>query len=153
MEFILTIVVIPVTIFVLLFAAWSLKNENKLGICTCQLFYLGGLAYFLFKLIRMYQKSQEIKYIDSRKMLTAFAIVTVLFLVLTIFTSTICFFNFDKGLMQYVSRSTDDDASDSETRFPLKIKNERYALDRFSYGEDNVKQHSQAQPLRRMLID
>jgi hypothetical protein len=48
-EFGITIAAIPITIVILIFCAWSVRHESKVGMITTIFCFLGGLAYFLFK--------------------------------------------------------------------------------------------------------
>lgn len=66
--------------------------------------YIGGLAYFIFKLTRMYQPSHETNYIPVRKMLTSFAVITIILIVLTIINASVCMANFNKGLKPHVMK-------------------------------------------------
>lgn len=66
--------------------------------------YFAGLAYFLFKLIRMYQPSQEKQYIHLRTNLTTFAVITVILIVLTIVNACVCMHNFGRGLMPHIAK-------------------------------------------------
>jgi len=48
-EFGITIAAIPITIVILIFCAWSVRHESFVGMITTIFCFLGGLAYFLFK--------------------------------------------------------------------------------------------------------
>jgi len=69
------------------------------------LVYFVALAYFLFKLIRMYVADihRQEDYKPARKSLTAFAILTILLLLVTIVTACMCTHNFNKGLKPHVN--------------------------------------------------
>ena len=68
--------------------------------------YFIALAYFLFKLIRMYVASinRQEEYKPARKSLTVFAILTILLLLLTIVVACMCTHNFNKGLKPHVNK-------------------------------------------------
>ncbi|EED16828.1 conserved hypothetical protein [Talaromyces stipitatus ATCC 10500] len=121
-EFALTLAAIPVTILILFFAAYFTRRENTLGMCAVILLYFGGLAYFLFKLVRMYQPSRAPEYIAARRSLTFFAVITILLILATIANAIACTINFHKGLKPHVMRprkSTDDEkATELGTRVP-----------------------------------
>ena len=120
-EYVLTIAAIPVTIIILLFAAFFTRRENKLGMIITivslnssreftihdtnfmQICYFGALAYFCFKMFRMYQPSHEDAYKPARKELTTFAAITILLIVCTITNAFMCMANFNKGLKPHVS--------------------------------------------------
>jgi amino acid transporter len=65
------------------------------------------MAYFIFKLVRMYDTSDEEKvheYLPARKSLTTFAVITILLLVVTIVTAVVCTMNFGKGLKPHIQK-------------------------------------------------
>lgn len=101
-EFALTVATIPVTIVILLAAAWFTKKENKVGMVSVLILYLGGLSYFIFKLHRIYQPGYDKLYMPVRKSMTAFAVITILLILLTITNGLICLSNFDKGLKPHL---------------------------------------------------
>ncbi|PFH59922.1 hypothetical protein XA68_11691 [Ophiocordyceps unilateralis] len=101
-EFALTIATIPITICILLAAAYFTRRENKLGMMAVIILYLGGLIYFIFKLVRIYQPEYRLFYLPVRKSLTAFAVITILLILLTIANAIICMRNFDKGLKAHL---------------------------------------------------
>lgn len=106
-EFALTITVIPITIIVLWLAAYSARKESLVGMIIMIIIYLAGMAYFIFKLVRIYEPSQAYKYLSVRKTLTVFAVLTIIFLVATIIAGTICTINFGKGLRKIVEDTKD----------------------------------------------
>ncbi|KAL8758856.1 MAG: hypothetical protein Q9184_003805, partial [Pyrenodesmia sp. 2 TL-2023] len=118
-EFYLTIAAIPVTIIILLMAGLFTRRENTPGMLativrnpsfsqppprshptntdTPQILYFAGLAYFLFKLVRMYQPGEHRKIFDPvRRPLTTFAILTIILIILTIINACMCTANFGK---------------------------------------------------------
>lgn len=101
-EFALTIATIPITIGILLAAAFFTRRENKPGMLAVIVLYLGGLTYFLFKLVRIYQPEYQESYKAVRKSLTAFAVITILLIILTIVNAIICMRNFDRGLKTHL---------------------------------------------------
>lgn len=121
LEFALTIAAIPVTILILIAAAWFTRKELLWGeiavivshvsvpsprptLTIVQILYFGGLAYFVFKMFRMYSHSHEYLYLAARKELTTFAVLTIILLLMTIVNACMCANNFDKGLKPYVTR-------------------------------------------------
>jgi hypothetical protein len=101
-EFGLTLAAIPVTIGILLFAAFFTQRENKFGMCLIILLDFAGLGYFFFKLVRIYQPSHRHHYEAVRKSLTAFAVMTILLIILTIVNAFICMNNFGEGLKEHL---------------------------------------------------
>ncbi|KAI1502961.1 hypothetical protein F5X99DRAFT_138460 [Biscogniauxia marginata] len=101
-EFGLTAAAIPVTIAILLCAAWSTQRELKIGMVGVIVLYLGGLTYFIYKLARIYDPIEQQYYLPVRKSLTAFAVLTIILIVLTIINAMVCMFNFGHGLKQHL---------------------------------------------------
>jgi hypothetical protein len=97
-EFALTIAVIPLTIIFLYLVLVCLKKESTWGMVIMILIFFAGLAYFLFKVVRMYQPSEAYKYLATRKTLTTFAVLTIILLVASIVNAIICTMNFGYGL-------------------------------------------------------
>ncbi|RMD41049.1 hypothetical protein DV735_g4085, partial [Chaetothyriales sp. CBS 134920] len=104
-EFGLTIAAIPVTILILLSAGYFCRHEVMWGTIGVIILYLGGLTYFVFKLVRMYEPSHEAPYIPARKELTTFAILTILLIIATIINAIFCAVNYHKGLRPYVEHT------------------------------------------------
>ncbi|KAK0731827.1 hypothetical protein B0H67DRAFT_597636 [Lasiosphaeris hirsuta] len=103
-EFGLTLAAIPITIAILLFAAFFTRRENKVGMCMVIMLYFGGLAYFFFKLVRIYQPSHKAHYEAVQKSLTAFTVMTIVLIILTIVNAFICMSNFGEGLKDHLVR-------------------------------------------------
>jgi len=130
-EFALTIAAIPVTILILILAGYITRKESTVGmvgiivsfpnlksnenyihsINLTQTLYFGGLAYFVFKLVRMYQARRAAPYLAVRKPLTIFAVITIVLIVVTIVNAIMCASNFRKGLKPYIaSRKVESEA-------------------------------------------
>jgi len=103
-EYYLTIAAMPITILILLGAAWSTRHENKIGTLAIIVLFFGGLAYFIFKLFRIYQRAQQ--YMPVRKSLTAFAVLAILLLLCTIANAFYCMNNYGCGLKTHLLRKT-----------------------------------------------
>ncbi|KAI9725628.1 MAG: hypothetical protein M1828_002913 [Chrysothrix sp. TS-e1954] len=101
----LTIAAIPVTVILLLLAAYWARKEQVWGMVVIILVYFAALAYFMFKLVRMYAASQarQQEYLPARHSLTTFAVITIVLLVVTIVYAFMVMFNFDKGLKRHVA--------------------------------------------------
>lgn len=123
-EFYLTIAAIPVTILILLMAAYFTRRENVVGMIFTILLYFGALAYFLFKLVRMYDTSNAglvARYSPARRALTTFAVITVLLVIVTIIVAAMCTHNFNKGLKPHIAKrkvSDSDDKAYDRTEMP-----------------------------------
>jgi len=136
-EFKLTIVVIPLTILFLLAAVWATLKENKWLMSFVIMLFFAALAYFLFKLVRMYNdKKREELYLPARRSLTSFAVITVILIVITITNAIACTINFNKGLKPHITKSQFD--GDGDEKHPM----------------DPINPHSAVQPMSsRMEID
>ncbi|KAL9600915.1 MAG: hypothetical protein Q9219_002850 [cf. Caloplaca sp. 3 TL-2023] len=104
-EFYLTIAAIPVTIIILLMAGLFTRKENTPGMIAIIILYFAGLAYFLFKLVRMYQRNSGRYglYDPVRRPLTTFAVITVILIILTIVNACMCTANFGRGLKPHIA--------------------------------------------------
>ncbi|KAI9748594.1 MAG: hypothetical protein M4579_007177 [Chaenotheca gracillima] len=103
-EFGLTIAAIPITILILILAAYWTRKENTLGMIVIIILYFAALAYFLFKLIRMYEPGTKEIYKPASKSLTTFAVITVILIIITIVNACVCTHNFGKGLKPHITR-------------------------------------------------
>jgi uncharacterized membrane protein len=67
-----------------------------------------ALTYFIFKLVRMYtaETKRKDEYAPARKTLTVFAVITIVFLVITIIIACWCALNFNKGLKPHISKTS-----------------------------------------------
>lgn len=101
-EYGLTIAAIPITVGILLMAAFWTRRENTFGMIATIFLYFCGLAYFIFKLARMYQKGHAQNYLPVRKSLTSFAVITIILIILTIINASVCTANFNKGLKPHI---------------------------------------------------
>ncbi|KAK9371429.1 hypothetical protein V1509DRAFT_29139 [Lipomyces kononenkoae] len=140
-EFALTIAVIPCTIAGLILTAMIVRHEHYVGMVSMIFLFFAGMAYFLFKLVRMYQPSQAYKYVAARKSLTIFAAITLFLIVVTIINAIVCTINFGKGLKQYVYKSS-------------KSNRQAY-MDEKRYGHDDLMSTETMSPVirRRMSLD
>ncbi|KAH7027668.1 uncharacterized protein B0I36DRAFT_364840 [Microdochium trichocladiopsis] len=129
----LTAAAIPVTMGILLAAAWFTKKEFKPGVYGIVALYLGGLAYFIFKLARIYDPGHAEAYRPVAKSLSAFAVLTIILIVCTIVNALVCMFNFGHGLKQH-----------------LNAPRQELDKDQVSYSLNDVKQ---PQIPSRMTID
>ncbi|OQO11931.1 hypothetical protein B0A48_03658 [Cryoendolithus antarcticus] len=120
-EIILTIIAIPVTIIILWLAAVVTRRESYAGQACIIVIYFAAMAYFIFKLFRMYDNSNPekvLEYYPARKSLTTFAVLTILLLVVTIVTAGLCTKNFNKGLAPHVRRRKIANPEDSYKPYP-----------------------------------
>jgi uncharacterized membrane protein len=82
---------------------FSPKNRSN----KIQLVYFVGLAYFVFKLVRIYTSppARKADYAPAARTLTVFAVIAILLLLITIVVACWCTHNFNKGLKPHVSKS------------------------------------------------
>lgn len=101
-EFYLTIAAIPITILILLMAGYWTRRESVWGMIFIILLYLAGSAYFIFKLVRIYQPGHSDQYLPVRTSLTIFGVLTLILIILTIINASVCMANFGKGLKPFI---------------------------------------------------
>ncbi|KAK4191883.1 hypothetical protein QBC35DRAFT_280327 [Podospora australis] len=113
----LHVAAVPITIAILLCAAFFTQRENKIGVAFTILLYFGALAYFFFKLVRIYQPGHSQDYDAVRRSLTAFAVLTIILIILTIINAFICMSNFGAGLKAHLlkPRTTDPEKDDANS--------------------------------------
>ncbi|KAI8096085.1 hypothetical protein BDF21DRAFT_354132 [Thamnidium elegans] len=102
-EFALTIVALPLTCLFLLLAVYAIRRESKWLMALFFTGMLAGIAYFVFKIYRIYDPTQAEKYKFVREFLTFFASVSLVLVVLTIINALILFLNFGKGLKPHLN--------------------------------------------------
>ncbi|KAG2209728.1 hypothetical protein INT47_001876 [Mucor saturninus] len=113
-EYPLTIVALPLTCIVLILAVYAVRHESRQ---LMFLFFVGlaaGVAYFIFKICRMYDSTQQSKFLYVSNFLSFFACVTLVLLLLTIVNASICWYNFDKGLKAHLLRDLDEPSASSQ---------------------------------------
>lgn len=112
-EFILTLCMLPLSIVLLVVSDFAASRENKpITVATIVLF-LGGCAYMLFKMIRLYTKYTSaydvaIKpggYFPGRKSLIVFGSVALALLLSTAVCEITFLFNYGRGLLLVVGNS------------------------------------------------
>lgn len=110
-EFALTAAAIPITIAILLMAAFFTRHEIKIGMAASMVLYLCALAWFFFKLVRIYEPGFRENYTAVQKSLTAFAVLTILLIILTIANAFVCMNNFGKGLKEHILKRSPEEKS------------------------------------------
>lgn len=104
-EFILTIIALAITVVLLFLAGACTRRENVAGMCAVIFLYFAAMAYFMFKLVRMWDSADPTRvddYLPARRGLTSFAVITILLLAITIVNAIWCITNFGKGLKPHV---------------------------------------------------
>ncbi|KAF2664114.1 hypothetical protein BT63DRAFT_101174 [Microthyrium microscopicum] len=97
-----TVAAVPITVLVLLLAAWFAQRENFYGSLGVMFVYFAMAGYFIFKLIRMYDSDRVDAYRPARRTLTVFAIFTLLLVTITIVIASWCMMNYNKGLKDHL---------------------------------------------------
>ncbi|KAF2128217.1 hypothetical protein P153DRAFT_377061 [Dothidotthia symphoricarpi CBS 119687] len=116
----LTAAALVITFFLLFTAAWWVRRESFGGMITIIVVYFIAMAYFLFKLIRMYvtEAARQEDYKPARKSLTSFAVLTIMLLVCTIIVACMCIRNFNKGLKPHVNNKAAKEDKAYNTEMP-----------------------------------
>ncbi|KAJ3053555.1 hypothetical protein HK097_003984 [Rhizophlyctis rosea] len=71
-EFALTVAALPITMAFLIFAVYGVRREDKLIMTLFCAGLLLAIAYFIFKLARIWQRKNDDKYMDTKNYLTFF---------------------------------------------------------------------------------
>ena len=143
-EFGLTVAALPVTVIVLILAGYWTRRESILGMLFTIILYFGAMAYFMFKLVRMYDTSTVADYervqtyLPARRGMTTFAVLTLLLLFATIGNAVWCTLNFDRGLKAHLAKRQGSDgdkayfydwSSGSQAGTPLGKVAQRMTID------------------------
>ncbi|KAG0093614.1 hypothetical protein BGZ93_002842 [Podila epicladia] len=105
-EYWLTIVVLPITVLILYVAVYAVRHESRRWMAAFLFAMHGGVAYFIFKVVRMWvgDQGQVGKYAGVRYFLTLFATLCMIAILATIVNAAVCFRNFGKGLKQHIMK-------------------------------------------------
>ncbi|KAF9187531.1 hypothetical protein BGZ51_001246 [Haplosporangium sp. Z 767] len=103
-EYWLTIIVLPLTIVILYIAVYAVRHESRKWMTTFIVAMLCGVAYFIFKVVRMYVGDNYHKYDEVRKFLTLFAALCLITILATIANAAVCYRNFGKGLKAHIMK-------------------------------------------------
>ncbi|KAF7159894.1 hypothetical protein CNMCM5623_005400 [Aspergillus felis] len=120
-EFSLTLAAIPVTILILICAAIFVRRESSVGMIIIILLYFAAMAYFLFKLVRMYQPQTYTNYLPARRSLTFFAVITIVLIILTIINASMCMHNFHKGLKPHINKRKSSKEAEKTTELSSNV--------------------------------
>ncbi|KAE9370185.1 hypothetical protein N431DRAFT_509225 [Stipitochalara longipes BDJ] len=96
-------ITIPLIIITLLASTWCTRRENVIGTFVVLILHFALLAIFIFKFVRMYQVSFELKYRPARKGLTYFGSLTIILSLVTIGLAVKCLMNFGNGLKIHIN--------------------------------------------------
>ncbi|PWN32441.1 uncharacterized protein FA14DRAFT_161879 [Meira miltonrushii] len=106
-EFWVTAFAAPVTLFLLVFAWYSIRTELKWGTIGFMIALWGGAGYFAYKLFRIWQNRLG-PYRDVYKSLTVFSVLALILLLATFLMTIRCMMNFDIGLKAAMARSAEE---------------------------------------------
>ncbi|GAQ11298.1 UPF0658 Golgi apparatus membrane protein C23H3.04 [Aspergillus lentulus] len=120
-EFSLTLAAIPVTILILVCAAIFVRRESSIGMIIIILLYFAAMAYFLFKLVRMYQPETYKDYLPARRSLTFFAVITIALIIMTIINACMCMHNFHKGLKPHINKRKSSKEAEKTTELSSNV--------------------------------
>ncbi|KAH8930046.1 hypothetical protein BT69DRAFT_1049556 [Atractiella rhizophila] len=101
-EFVVTIIALPVTVVIIVIAAMAVRLEIRSVTYIIFVTEALGLAYFCYKLFRLFEKSQRYRYAFSRRTLAIFSGLSIIMMVLTIIASVVCYLNFGRGLKDQI---------------------------------------------------
>ncbi|ORY59421.1 hypothetical protein BCR35DRAFT_309283 [Leucosporidium creatinivorum] len=137
-ELAITIAALPIIMVCLVIGAIFVRRESRAGTWIFLALQCVGIAYFLFKLVRIYDDSSAARYASARKTLTLFGVISLIFLLLTIVATGICMMNFDQGLRERIPgyrfnstprKETNGEKLDGKTGEPLAHHDTRMSLD------------------------
>ncbi|KAK4051290.1 hypothetical protein OIO90_004771 [Microbotryomycetes sp. JL221] len=109
----LTIAAMPITLLVLIAGYISVRREINWLFYSFEGGCCAGVGYFVYKIFMVYQR-RHTDYLLVFKSLTVFAAFCLLVLLFTIFTSTMCFRHFGRGLRYHLMKDTPINSSDGD---------------------------------------
>ncbi|RMY78680.1 hypothetical protein D0864_09228 [Hortaea werneckii] len=110
----ITIAALPITVVLLILAGIIVRKEWGWAHILIILVYFAASAYFIFKLVRMWDASPSrlTDYKPARNSLTTFAVLTLLLMLVTITVACMCMANFGKGLRPHIQKRKVPDADE-----------------------------------------
>jgi len=105
-ETVLTSIALPIVIILLLLAGFSAQRENVIGTAVSLFFYAVAMAYFIFKLVRIYDSGGDraLQYRPAKRTLTTFAVMTIILLTVTIAVCIWTWTNYGRGLIEHTHK-------------------------------------------------
>ncbi|KAG0151536.1 hypothetical protein CROQUDRAFT_650943 [Cronartium quercuum f. sp. fusiforme G11] len=91
----LTIAALPASLAIIILAGLAVRNEIKWMISVYAIVWLGAMAYFVYKLVRIFQ---EPAYASAVRSLSLFSVITIILLFATGITVGLCYQNFGHGV-------------------------------------------------------
>ncbi|KAF8928144.1 hypothetical protein BGZ58_009856 [Dissophora ornata] len=114
-EYWLTIIVLPLTVLILYIAVFAVRNENRKWMTMFIVAMLCGVAYFVFKVVRMFVGDKVSNYIGVYKFLTLFAALCLVTILVTIANAAVCYRNFGKGLKSQILKESRETLNSADT--------------------------------------
>ncbi|KAG9067311.1 hypothetical protein KI688_012094 [Linnemannia hyalina] len=105
-EYWLTIVVLPLTLPILYIAIYAVRHESRRWMTIFLFAMHGGVAYFVFKVVRMFVGNKIANYNGIKIFLTLFASLCLVTILATISNAAVCYRNFGKGLKPHLLKGT-----------------------------------------------
>ncbi|KAH7045540.1 hypothetical protein BKA57DRAFT_82550 [Linnemannia elongata] len=105
-EYWLTIIVLPLTLPILYIAIYAVRHESRRWMTVFLVAMHCGVAYFVFKVVRMFVGNKVANYIGIRIFLTLFATLCLITILATISNAAVCYRNFGKGLKPHLLKGT-----------------------------------------------
>ncbi|KAF9909053.1 hypothetical protein EC991_009114 [Linnemannia zychae] len=105
-EYWLTIIVLPLTIPILYIAIYAVRHESRRWMTAFIVAMHCAVAYFVFKVVRMYVGNKKDNYDGVNQFLTLFASLCLVTILLTIANAAVCYRNFGKGLKPHLMKGT-----------------------------------------------
>ncbi|KAG0372931.1 hypothetical protein BGX24_012390 [Mortierella sp. AD032] len=105
-EYWLTIIVLPLTIPILYIAIYAVRHESRKWMTAFIVAMHCAVAYFVFKVVRMYVGNKTKNYDGVSNFLTLFASLCLVTILLTIANAAVCYRNFGKGLKPHLVKGT-----------------------------------------------
>ncbi|SCV69037.1 BQ2448_2057 [Microbotryum intermedium] len=103
-ELAVTIAALPIICVFLFLSSLFVQHEFRPGVYLTLTIDLAGMAYFVYKLYRVYVPSEYARYAGARKTLTIFSVLSLVFLVVTFCLNALCMSNFGRGLKERIPR-------------------------------------------------
>ncbi|GAA6052738.1 hypothetical protein JCM3770_003529 [Rhodotorula araucariae] len=101
-EFVLTIIALPVTLIALVLFAVMVRAESRPGVYCSFAIQAIGMAYFAYKISRIFNPSSSERYQSARATLTIFSVIAIIMLLATFVLMGLCMLNFGHGLKERI---------------------------------------------------
>ncbi|GAA5839759.1 hypothetical protein JCM3766R1_004604 [Sporobolomyces carnicolor] len=101
-EFVLTIIALPIILLALALTAVVVRIESRVGVAASLVVQAAGMAYFAYKLARIYSTEAGPRYAATKATLTIFSVIALVMLLGTFVLTGLCMSNFGKGLREKI---------------------------------------------------